>query len=460
MKPRRAAARRRGWLLPVAFVVVCALIGGALFVFRAELRSLLGEDPRVGTGDVLPRVAPAPTPVLVPPDVPATPVSAAAVRARLDAVPRGTLTDVGLFVADAVTGEVVYAEGGEPRTPASTLKLLSGLVALDVLGPERTFPTRVVRGPGDQVVLVGGGDPLLASARPTGYPGGASLEELAGATAAALAASGVTAVSLGYDASLFGEPAWHPQWPESFRWSVAPVTALTADHAQPNPADPARAPDPSRFAADQFAARLRSAGVTVASVAPAAAPAGGATLASVASLPVATIVEQSLRHSDNDAAETLVRHVALARGRPATFADAADVLASELQARDLWDDGMFISDGNGISSANRVTPAVLARAVRQGLVEPRLRAVATGLPVAGVTGTLDERFASPAAQAGRGVVRAKTGTIRGVHALAGYVVTADAHPLVFAFILNDTAGSTAPRAWIDEAASALAACGC
>ena len=74
MKPRRAAARRRGWLLPVAFVVVCALIGGALFVFRAELRSLLGEDPRVGTGDVLPRVAPAPTPVLVPPDVPATPV--------------------------------------------------------------------------------------------------------------------------------------------------------------------------------------------------------------------------------------------------------------------------------------------------------------------------------------------------------------------------------------------------
>ena len=459
MKPRRAMSRRRGWLLPVTFVLVLLLAGGSLWVFRADVGRLLGEDARVDVGATLPRVAPEPTPVLAA-ATPGVAPDAALLKARLDAVPRGGLTGIGVVVADAVTGAVLVAEGGAPQAPASTLKVLSGLVALDVLGPERTFVTRVVRGAGDQVVLVGGGDPLLRSAASADYPAGASLQELASGTAAALSDAGTTTVSLGYDASLFGGPAWNPAWPESFRWSVAPITALTADHAQPDLRDPARAPDPSRFAADRFSGWLAAAGLTVTGVAPATAPGGAEPRASVSSLPVATLVEQSLLHSDNDTAESLVRHTALARGRAATVADSAEVLEAELRARGLWDEGMRLLDGNGISADNRVTPAVLARAVRLSLEEPRLRAVATGLPVAGVTGTLDERFTGPDADAGRGLVRAKTGTIRGVHALAGYVVTAGGQPLVFAFVLNVTAGSDEPRAWMDAAASALASCGC
>ena len=451
--------RRRGWLLPSVLAVTLLVAGGGLWLGQDHLRSMLGEDPRVDTGELLPRVAPTPTPVLADP-TPSQTVAPAALAARLSAVPRGKLSDVGAVVLDATTGEALYTSDDSPQAPASTMKLLSSLVALDVLGPDTTFTTRVVRGEGSQLVLVGGGDPLLTSAASDDDPDAASLERLAAATAAALKESGTTSVALGYDASLFGQPAWNPEWPETFQWSVAPITALTADHARPNLADPARVTDPAAFAAGKFAGWLKTQGVEVTSTAVAAAPAEAATLASVVSPPVSTIVEHTLLASDNDAAETLAWHVSLARGRTATFADSAAVLTSELQARGLWTEGMHIVDGSGISANNRVAPSVLARAVTRGLADARLRALVTGLPAAGVTGTLDDRFTAPAAQPGRGVVRAKTGTIRGVHALAGFVVTRDGQPLAFAFVLNDAVGSAAPRAWIDEAASVLASCGC
>lgn len=467
--PRRPPSRARLWWLPplVAWLLVAAT-AGATWAIRGPWSGLLAADPRVGSGLPALAAAPEPTPVL-PAFTPApTPLDAPALAARLDALVAGR-ANVGAHVIDATTSAVVYTAGGEPQAPASTLKLLTGLVALDVLGPDRTFETAVVRADATTIVLVGGGDPLLRSAAPTGSPGGASLEELAGRTADALVASGVTSVALGYDATLFTGPSWNPEWPETFQWSVAPITALTADHAMPEPGNPARHPDPSLFAAERFAGWLGARGIAVTSVAPAVAPvvvsdhaatpAGDspARLAVVESLPVATIVEQALLTSDNDATETLAFHVALARGRPASFTEAPAVLVAELQTRGLWSEGMVLFDGNGISANNRVTPAVLAGAVLQGIEEPRLRALVSGLPVAGVTGTLDERFEQPDAVVGRGVVRAKTGTIRGVHALAGYVVSRSGHPLVFAFVLNEAPGSVEPRAWIDRASAELAA---
>lgn len=437
------------WLLVV-------LVAGATWAVRGPWSTLLADDPRVGSGLPALAAADAPTPVL-PDLVPApTPLDRAGLAARLDPLVAGR-PNVGVHVVDGVSGQEVYSFGGEPQAPASTLKLLTGLVALEVLGPDRTFTTSVVRAGDGPLVLVGGGDPLLRSSSTTQYPAGSSLEELAARTADALAASGVTSVALGHDATLFTPPTWNPEWPETFQWSVAPITALTADHGMPEPGNPTRHPDPSLFAAERFAGFLAARGIEVTSVGPVAAAAGAVELAAVESLPVSTIVEQSLLHSDNDASETLAFHVALARGRTASFADSPAVLAAELQALGLWVPGMVLFDGNGISANNRVVPQVLAGAVLRGIEEPRFRSLVTGLPVAGVTGTLDERFEQPDAAAGRGIVRGKTGTIRGVHALAGYVVSRSGHPLVFALVLNEAAGSEEPRAWIDRACAELAA---
>jgi len=451
---------RRPWATAVVVWLAVLLVGAATAVLRFPVADALATSPTVGSGRLeRPEVAAAPASVLPELPAPARAVDPDAVAARLAALPADGVGDIVALVVEP-EGAEVYRAGSGVRTPASSLKVLTALVALDVLGPDRRFATTVVRASDGGVVLRGGGDPLLASARASGYPDVASLEDLAAGTAAALTAAGVREVALGYDATLFGGPAWNPEWPQTFATSVAPVSALTADHARPDPTRFARHPDPARFAAERFAGYLAAAGVAVTATGPAATPAGATELARVESPPVATLVEQLLLESDNDAAETLARHVALAGGGTADPAGAASALERGLRARGLWTDGMVVRDASGIAATNQVSAEALTGAVRAALAEPRLRPVATGLPVAAVTGTLDDRFDQPDADAGRGVVRAKTGTIRGVNTLTGYLITRDGQPLVFAFLVSGGAGQTSARAWLDRAAAALASCGC
>lgn len=461
MARSRGRDGRRPWAVVLWIGVLVSVLAtvGLQFVVGPQL----ADDPRVGPGRLdAPAVAPTPQPVLQPLGEPTASVDAAALASRIGALPREGLGDVAALVVDARTGAELYRSGSGVRTPASSLKVLSGLVALDVLGPERRFVTGTHLSADGRLVLRGGGDPLLAGVQREGYPHLATLADLATATANALRTRGVTSVPLGYDATLFAGPGWNPAWPEVFRRSVAPVSALTVDHARPSLAPDAfdRHPDPAAFAAQRFAEQLQAAGITVTGVAATVTPADAVELARVESLPVGVLVERALTDSDNDAAETLLWHTALARGRPATPTDAAAVLAQELAARGLWSEGMAVQDGAGIPIGNQVTPDALVGAVRLAIENPRLRAVATGLPVAGVSGTLTGRFVQDDALAARGVVRAKTGTIQGVNTLTGYTVTAGGQPVAFAFMTSGGAGQTSARAWLDRVSAALASCGC
>lgn len=456
---------RRRWVWPAVTWILAFTVALATAGLQLVVRPQLADDPLVGTGRFdQPDVADPPAPVLPPLGTPTREATSAAVKAKLDAVPREGLGDVVALVVDARTGAELYRAGSGPRTPASSMKVLSSLVAVDVLGPDKTFATTTLLS-ADKATLIlrGGGDPLLAGAsRPDAHPRPASLEQLAQETATALKTHGVAAVALGYDASLFAGPGWNPEWPDIFARSVAPITALTADHARPSLAPNAleRAPDPALFAADAFARFLIANGIAVSGTQPLATPADATEIAHVDSLPVSAIAERVLADSDNDAAETLLWQAALARGGAATPSGGATFLTAQLQGLGLWSDGMVVHDGNGIASTNQVTADALVGAVRRALEDPDLRAITTGLPVAGVTGTLHERFTAEDAVAGRGVVRAKTGTIRGVNTLTGYVVTADGQPLAFALMTSGGAGQTSARAWLDRASAALAACGC
>jgi D-alanyl-D-alanine carboxypeptidase/D-alanyl-D-alanine-endopeptidase (penicillin-binding protein 4) len=91
---------------------------------------------------------------------------------------------------------------------------------------------------------------------------------------------------------------------------------------------------------------------------------------------------------------------------------------------------------------------------------PGASAVVSGLAVAGYDGTLAERGDADPATA-PGAVRAKTGTLLGVHGLAGTVVTADGRLLAYALVANGTTGGGRPEEdALDATAAALASCGC
>ncbi len=374
-------------------------------------------------------------------------------------------------VIDVATGEVLYSASDDPTVPASTMKLVTATSVLDALGPDSRLRTRVVvvdpQAKTPRVVIVGAGDPSLRS---TGAKVGgagtsltpASLEELAAATARALALRGITRVKVGYDASLFTGPEMHPSWADSFPAAgiVAPVSALVVDQGRRAPRGVSRVADPAARTGQVFAERLAAAGVTVrGEPKEVEAPDGSATLAYVESPPVGVLVERMLATSDNDYAEILGRLGASAGGEPASFAGVADRAAAVLGELGVDDSGARFADASGLSRGNRLAPSTLSDLL--AVTSDGYGSIHSGLPVAGATGSLAARFRQPGQRPARGVVRAKTGTLTGVGSLAGYASRPDGRLLAFAFVDGSTPGGTlAARAAFDRAAAALVACDC
>ncbi len=429
--------------------------------------------PAVGAGSVLADgtgAGPLPTPSGLR-AVLAAPLSAAALGPQVAAV-----------VADPVTGQVLLSDhGARLATPASTTKLATALASLALLGAGARFTTRVVAGATSaSIVLVGGGDPTLAvNPFPVrDYPRPATLASLAAAAARTLKANGRDAVSLGYDTSLYTGPDLAPSWPGGYvsGGDVTPIVSLEVDQGRLTAAgtpedsdDPynnnPRATDPAAMAATSFAALLGADGIRVTgSPVAQAAPAGAPVIASVVSPPLSAIVEQMLEESNNVIAENLARHVALAIGEPASFSGGATAVTRELGQLGITS-GIRLVDGSGLSPEDLISPDALVRVLELAIARPPLRALLAGLPVAGFSGTLSagQSVFSGIGGAALGSVRAKTGNLGTVAALAGVVYDKSGSVLVFAFMADavPSAGLLQDAAQdIDKAASALAGCGC
>ncbi len=288
---------------------------------------------------------------------------------------------------------------------------------------------------------------------------------------------------LSFDATRFGGPlaarGWKPLGtPGNYVTSgnVTPITGLevdqgrlTASGAPEDADDPGnyrpRSSSPSVDAAHAFARFLGKDGITVRGTprADRHRPRSAAELAAVQSPPLAAIVQQMLTESNNVIAETLARQVAVATGRPGTFAGAAAAVMA-VDAR-LKVTGLRLNDGSGLSPLDRITPralvALITLAARTG--PGRLRSVITGLPVAGFSGTLGPgSFFGPFGHAALGAVRAKTGNLTHVATLAGLAYTSGGQILAFAFMGNDIASKlgTQPELTLAELATTLAGCGC
>ena len=437
------------------------------------------------------RQALATTAVIAPPQVPAVvipattgagtgqPDDAALVKAVTAALRSRALgTDVTVSVLDVATGRSIMARSDDrPQMPASTLKILTGLTVLHALGDDARLSTRVVAGATPAaIVLVGGGDspltrvPTPAASRPAGQAARpASLAALVTRTVAALKKADRTSVSVSVDDSAFSGPRTAVGWQPSYISSgiVSPVSALSVDGGRRYANASTRDTDPALAAGTAFAAGLARAGITVTGkVTRVVAAASAAQLASVESPTIGDLVERMLTLSDDDLAEALA-HVAGGRlGGAASFEGGAVAITKVLADLGVPTAGVRIADGSGLSLHDLVPATTLVHALAAVATDApspndsagALWPVSTGLPVAGVTGTLAVRFASTGTSAGRGVVRAKTGTLTGVDCLAGLVRDQHGRLLAFAFVADGAPGPVLDaRAALDRAASALAA---
>lgn len=414
---------------------------------------------------------PAPTPVVaqLDPAAPVPDVAAVTALARELAGDARMGTSTGISVVDVLTGQVLAdLEAGTPQVPASTAKVLTGFAALTALGAQATLPTAVVQPAPGRIVLVGGGDMMLAAGAgdPTATVGRAGLADLADATARALALAGVTTVSVAVDDTLFSGPTLHPDWVPSdvAAGYVAPVTAVAVDIAKTVHDDeyPPRHADPSLHAARTLADLLTARGVTVTGgVTREPAPAGSVELARVESAPLRDVVRYALRDSDNTITEVLGRLVAVRGGLPGSFDGATSAVLAEVAAQGLDTTGATLRDCSGLAATSALAPSLLTDALVLAADpdRPALLPALLDLPVGGWTGTLADRFGTGAAQ---GLVRAKTGSLPGVTSLAGTVLTVDGRLLAFAVLADATpaGGQAAPRGVIDTMVQGLAGCGC
>lgn len=371
-----------------------------------------------------------------------------------------------VVTVSGLDGLPVHTAGRDALVPASTAKVLTGVAALEVLGPDERFSTVVEQGTEpSEIVLVGGGDPYLM-AEPVAlgsFPERADLTTLARETAAKLAETATTRVTLRYDTTLFDGPEDNPAWEPGYVAEdvVAPITALWVNSGK-DPKGWGRVADPAQEAAKVFAAALEKEGLRVSSPQKGTL-AEATTIASVESAPLSQIVERVLDVSDNEGAELLARHVGLAVGQEGSFSEGTTAILSTLEGLGVDVEGAELFDGSGLARTNHVRAQTLLQtlAVAASDAHPHLRAAIDGLPTAGFTGSLRERFANGAAD-GLGRVRAKTGTLTGVHVLAGVVTGADGVPMLFVAGADKVAPADTleARATLDRIAADLAGCAC
>jgi D-alanyl-D-alanine carboxypeptidase/D-alanyl-D-alanine-endopeptidase (penicillin-binding protein 4) len=354
-------------------------------------------------------------------------------------------------LAVSIDGVALDLPAGPPAIPASTVKVLIAVAALDILGPEFRFVTTVM-GPapidgvvnGD-VIVVGGGDPVLSS---DWYPASGmerhpvmsptSLNQLA----QAMASGGVTAITgrvLG-DGSRYDDEYEVVDWADDiFGIEAGPYDALMANDARVE-GDQYRWDDPVAAAAAEFRLRLGVVGISSSGSGGQSSPAVDAVeLARVESAPLTNVVEEMLMTSDNNTAEMLVKELGVAVYGIGSRVDGLSAVSSALTRRGVTIDGMTLVDGSGLASSTQVKCESLVEAIDRapdGVID--------GLPVAGVSGTLSQIFVGSPVE---GRLRGKTGTLGNppydqdppaVKALAGQVMSDGSEQITFALLLNQS----------------------
>ncbi|OBG54653.1 D-alanyl-D-alanine carboxypeptidase [Mycobacterium sp. E735] len=448
------------------FVGLAVLAFVAAVVAAATFFTSAGHGGNNSHAPMPPPHAPTVKPGMVPVSDTAETPSPAGVAAVLGAVAADpNLGRLGARVTDALTGKELWQVANDmPLVPASTNKVLTAAAALLTLDHQARISTRVVAGSQNAqgpVVLVGAGDPALSAAPPgvdTWYRGSARISDLV----EQIRRSGVTPTAVQVDTSAFSGPTMAQGWDAADvdNGDIAPIESVMIDagRIQPTTVNSRRSRTPALDAGRELAKAL---GLDPAAVTVATAPSGARQLAVVQSAPLVQRLSEMMDHSDNVMAECIAREVAAAINRPRSFAGAADAVSNRLSTAHVDTGGITLMDSSGLSVDDRLTAKTLDGVLQAaaGPDQPALRALLDLLPIAAGSGTLGDRFTDAGSNQGpAGWLRAKTGSLTAVNALAGVLTDRSGRVLTFAFISN-AAGPNGRNA-MDALATKLWSCGC
>lgn len=163
------------------------------------------------------------------------------------------------------------------------------------------------------------------------------------------------------------------------------------------------------------------------------APEAGVEIARLARRPLSLSLQRIGRNSQNLHAELMLRRLGLIEGA-GSRADGLDMVEAEMAEAGVERSAFDLHDGSGMSVYNRVSPRAMAEFLRWTMDQPWGEAWRATLPVGGRDGTLARRFVGTALE---GKIFAKTGSLNGVNALAGFLTAASGRTLVFAIYAND-----------------------
>jgi len=182
---------------------------------------------------------------------------------------------------------------------------------------------------------------------------------------------------------------------------------------------------------------------------------GRRVLAARISPPVAEDIAVIDKTSQNLHSELLLRLLGKVYGTDGSFEEGTRVVRQFLVDAGVDDNEFFLYDGSGLSKMDKITPRAFTRLLGYASHQPWGAEWRETLPVAGVDGTLDNRFKNSPL---KGKMWAKTGTHSEANALSGYLTTATGRVVAFSILVNGRyPGSDLEQQAIDRIAEAIAA---
>lgn len=338
-------------------------------------------------------------------------------------------SQVGISVYDLTDDTLLFAYNARQRMrPASTEKILTAITALEELGADYKFFTKLyidgeIRGGalhGD-VYVKGGFDPTF---------GRTDLQGLV----EALSSRNIKSVkgALCADVSMKDTLKWGMGWCwDDDNPDLTPLLLGGKD-----------------VFLTRFEQALKKKGIHIGVLKKAECPSDAVLLKSI-STPIDKVLGRMMKESDNLYAEAVFYALAAKDGKPYASRKEAMYSIEKMIGFLGFEPAKYrVADGSGLSLYNYLTPELETALLRYAFSRQEIfTSFYESLPIAGVDGTLKKRMIDTPAFNN---VRAKTGTLTGVYSLAGYATAANGHQLAFCIINQGVESASEARAFQDK----------